>query len=45
MVSALILGVDPSEPETIKIGMPLKVTFVDQGEGDCAHTLLAFQPA
>jgi uncharacterized protein len=45
MVSALILDVNPCEPEMIKIGMPLTVAFVDQGEGDCAHTLLAFQPA
>jgi hypothetical protein len=45
MISALIVGVNPFQPETIKIGTPLKIKFVDQGEGESAKTLLAFEPA
>ncbi len=45
MISALILGVDPFQPESIQIGTPLKVKFVDRGEGDSRKTFLAFEPA
>jgi len=45
MISALILGVDACHPETIKIGTPLKVKFVDRGEGEGKKTFLAFEPA
>lgn len=44
-VVARIEGVDASKPESIKIGMPLKVTFLHRGEGDKAKTYLAFKPA
>lgn len=45
MISALILGVDPLQPESIRIGTPLKVKFIDRGEGDSQKTFLAFEPA
>jgi uncharacterized OB-fold protein len=43
MVSALILGVDPFHPESIKIGSPLKIKFDDRGDGDAKKTFLAFE--
>jgi uncharacterized protein len=45
MISTLIVGVDPFEPEAIEIGAPLKVKFIDHGEGEGIKTLLAFEPA
>jgi uncharacterized OB-fold protein len=44
-VSGQILGVDVTQPESIEIGMPLKATFVERGEGDERRTYLAFEPA
>ncbi len=44
-VTGQILGVDVAHPETIKIGMSLKATFVERGEGDERRTYLAFEPA
>lgn len=44
-VSAQILGVDVRRPETIKIGMPLKATFIERGEGALGKTYLGFEPA
>jgi uncharacterized protein len=44
MISAQILGVDVSKPETIQIGTPLEIAFIDRGEGDAKQTFLAFQP-
>jgi uncharacterized OB-fold protein len=43
-IDARIEGVDPSKPETIKIGMPLKVKFLHRGEGEKMQTYLAFEP-
>jgi uncharacterized OB-fold protein len=40
-VDARIEGVDPKKPEEIRIGMPLKVKFLQRGEG---QTFLAFEP-
>ena len=45
LVSALIKGVDALHPETIQIGMALKVVFDDRGEGEALKTYLAFEPA
>lgn len=42
-ISALILGVDATQPETIQIGTPLHFAPVTFGEGDSAETVLAFQ--
>jgi uncharacterized OB-fold protein len=44
-VSAQILGVDVLHPEQIQIGMPLKATFIERGEGEAKKTFLAFEPA
>lgn len=44
MISAQILGVEVSHPETIKIGMPLKVAYITRGEGDAERVFLAFAP-
>ena len=43
-IDARIEGVDASKPETIKIGMPLKVKFLHRGEGEKLVTYLAFEP-
>ena len=43
-VDARIEGVDPAQPETIKVGMPLTVEYLHRGEGDNALTYLAFTP-
>lgn len=43
MISAQILGVDVSKPETIAIGSPVKVEFIERGEGEEKRTLLAFR--
>jgi uncharacterized OB-fold protein len=42
-ISAQILGVDPTRPEEIKIGTPLRIAFVQRGEGEQARTYLAFE--
>ena len=44
-ISAQIVGLNMSDPATIKIGMPLKQTFVIRGEGEAAKKFLAFEPA
>lgn len=44
-VSAQIIGVDVAHPETIKIGTPVKVAFVERGQEDKRRTYLAFEPA
>lgn len=45
MISALIVGVNGCNPQSIRIGTPLKVKFIDQSEGETLHTWLAFEPA
>jgi uncharacterized OB-fold protein len=44
-VVARIEGVDGSQPETIKIGTPLRVEFLRRREGDSSTTFLAFRPS
>ena len=44
-ISALVVGLNGTNPQNLKIGTPLKVKFIDQGEGDARKTLLAFEPA
>ena len=44
-VVARIEGVNASQPETIKVGMPLTVEFLHRGEGEDSKTYLAFRPA
>ncbi|MEJ2719305.1 MAG: Zn-ribbon domain-containing OB-fold protein [Deltaproteobacteria bacterium] len=43
-VVARIEDVDGTNPDTIKVGMPLTVKFLHRGEGDRAKTVLAFSP-
>lgn len=44
-ISAQILGLDPSKPEEIEIGTPVKAEFVARGENEEEmKTLLAFRP-
>ena len=42
-ISAQILGVDATQPEQIAIGTPLRVAFVERGEGQEQRTYLAFE--
>lgn len=42
-MSAQIVGVDTTQPETIAIGTALRVTFVTRGEAEQRY--LAFEPA
>ncbi len=44
-VVARIEGVDPRAPETLAVGMPVKVKFLHRGGPDGARTFLAFEPA
>ena len=44
-VAGQIMGVDVSNPSSIKVGMPLKATFIKRGEGDEEKTFLGFEPA
>jgi uncharacterized OB-fold protein len=44
-VDARIIGVDPTEPEGIRVGMPVRVTFIHWGKGKEKETFLAFEPA
>jgi len=42
-ISARLVGFDAARPEQAEIGTPLKVTFIEYGEGDEKKTALAFQ--
>ena len=42
-ISAQILGLDVNQPQTIRIGTPLKVEFIERGESDEKKTFLAFR--
>ena len=42
-MSARITGVAIKKPETIKIGTPLEVDFLESGEGESKKTFLAFK--
>ncbi len=43
-ICAQIIGADSNNPESIKIGTPLKVGFVERGKGEERRTYLAFNP-
>lgn len=43
-VDARIVGVEPSRPETIKVGMPLKAVFLRRSGTPAPETYLAFEP-
>lgn len=42
-ISAQIVGVDVSQPQTIKVDAPLKVEYIERGEGEEKQTCLAFR--
>jgi uncharacterized OB-fold protein len=42
-VDARIENVDPSAPETIKVGMPVKVKFLHRETDVAKRTFLAFE--
>ncbi|MDY6795862.1 MAG: Zn-ribbon domain-containing OB-fold protein [Actinomycetota bacterium] len=42
-IVARIEGVDASDPESVKVGLPLQMTFLERGEGEEAFTSLAFK--
>jgi len=42
-ISARITGINPMEPNEIKIGTPLSVDFLAFGEGEAKKTFLAFK--
>jgi uncharacterized protein len=42
-VCGQILGVDCAHPETIEIGMPLRVKFIERGSGEDRRVVLAFE--
>ena len=42
-ISAQITGVDPAAPQEIEVGMPVRVAFVQRGEGEDQRTYLAFE--
>jgi len=44
-MSAQIIGLDLSQPQDIKIGMPLKMTIIDRGPEGSTKKVLAFEPA
>jgi uncharacterized OB-fold protein len=44
-ISAQILDLDLSKPETIQIGMPLEVVYIERAEGEAKKTFLGFKPA
>lgn len=43
-ISAQLLDIDVHHPETIQIGMPVVVDFVERGEGEKMQAFLAFRP-
>jgi uncharacterized OB-fold protein len=43
-VAARIEDIDTTNPEAIKVGMPLTVKFLHRGEGKQSRTVLAFNP-
>ena len=44
-VDARIEGLDPADPESIKVGTPMKAKFLHREDTDMPVTYLAFEPA
>ena len=42
-IDARITGVDATKPESIKVGTPVTVEFLHEGEGENTQTFLAFK--
>lgn len=43
-ICAQVVGVDVTQPESIKIGTDVSAVFLDRGEGEAKKTFLGFQP-
>ena len=43
-VVARLKGVDSINPDTIKVGLPVKVEFLKEGSDSNVHTILGFKP-
>ncbi|GAB4471273.1 MAG: hypothetical protein Kow00124_08140 [Anaerolineae bacterium] len=43
-ISARIVGMDPHQPEAIRVGTPLTVAYLERGEGESRRVDLAFKP-
>lgn len=43
-VVARLKGVDSLNPDTIKVGLPVKVEFLKEGSDSNVHTILGFSP-
>jgi uncharacterized OB-fold protein len=43
-VDARIEGVDPKNPESIKVGTPMKASYIHQYQGERRKTILCFKP-
>ena len=43
-VDARIVGLDPTKPEEIKVGVPLRAKFLHRGAGENLETFIAFEP-
>lgn len=44
IISAQLVEVDALHPETITIGLPVRVTFIERGPEEARKTYLAFAP-
>lgn len=44
MISARLLGMEPSPPEAIAIGTPLEAVYLEEGPDEQHHVVLAFKP-
>lgn len=43
-ISARLLGFDPLQPESIRIGTPVEVEFIQEGPPENARVVLGFKP-
>lgn len=43
-ISGQILGIDPTMPDQIEIGMSVRATFIERTSGDRTGVFLAFEP-
>ncbi len=43
-MSGQLIGLGAARPEEIKIGQPMRATFMERGAGEARRTVLAFEP-
>jgi uncharacterized OB-fold protein len=43
-ISAQIVGVDPANPDSVNVGMPVRLAFVQRAQGGEEQSYLAFEP-